>query len=139
MMQAAVDALASGTNRPLLTAVTVLTSMDSSDLLELGISESPMEKVASLTALAQSSGVDGVVCSAAEAAVLKERCREGFLLVTPGIRLPGDDAGDQRRVVSPKDAMLAGATHLVMGRSITGAAHPAAAVEHTLQSLIANS
>ncbi len=139
MMQAAVDALANRTRRPLLTAVTVLTSMDSSDLRELGITQSPMEKVASLAALAQSSGVDGVVCSAAEAAMLRDQCRDDFLLVTPGIRLPGDAAGDQRRVVTPKDALVAGASHLVMGRSITGTANPAAAVEHTLHSLIANS
>lgn len=139
MMRAAVDALTGRSTRPLLTAVTVLTSMDVSDLRELGVNESPMDKVASLAALAEASGVDGVVCSAAEAAMLREQCRESFLLVTPGIRLPGDDVGDQRRVVTPGDAVAAGATHLVMGRSITGAADPVAAIEITLQSLTTNS
>ena len=139
MMQAAVDVLANRPKRPLLTAVTVLTSMDKADLSELGINESPLEKVASLAALAQSSGVDGVVCSAVEASMLRSQCGDGFLLVTPGIRLPGDDAGDQRRVVTPNDALAAGATHLVMGRSITGASSPAAAVEQTLRSLTTKS
>lgn len=139
MMKAAVAAIAHRPQRPLVTAVTVLTSLDASDLQELGVNESPLEKVVSLAALAEASGMDGVVCSAAEAAMLRETCGQQFLLVTPGIRLPGDDAGDQRRVVTPHDAIAAGATHLVMGRSITGAANPVVAVRDTLQSLAVNS
>ncbi len=138
MMSAARKALSAYEHPPLLTAVTVLTSMDASDLAELGINEAPIEKVKSLTVLAQNAGMDGVVCSAAEASMLRAYCGDDFLLVTPGIRLPGDDQGDQRRVVTPADAIAAGASHLVMGRSITGAADPRTAIERTLQSLSTN-
>jgi len=138
MMAAARAALAPYTAPPLLTAVTVLTSMDAADLAELGIAESPIATVSWLAGLAQTAGMDGVVCSAAEAAMLREQCGHNFLLVTPGIRLPGDFQGDQRRVVTPVDALAAGASHLVMGRSITGADKPAVVVEGILQSLCAN-
>lgn len=128
MMSAAREALVNYSQRPLLIAVTVLTSMERADLIELGWDMPPMDRVSQLAGLAAASGLDGVVCSAAEAAVLSERHREGFCLVTPGIRLAGDDAGDQRRVVTPVAAVGAGATHLVIGRSVTGAADPAGKV-----------
>ena len=99
MMEAAATAVAQRSNsRTQLIAVTVLTSMDETDLLELGISETPAERVSRLAALAQSSGLDGVVCSAQEATMLSTQCGHDFSLVTPGIRLPEDAAGDQRRV-----------------------------------------
>lgn len=138
MMRAAREALAGRDHRPLLTAVTVLTSMDADDLRELGVLESPLDRVIMLAGLAADCGMDGVVCSAQEAPVLRERFGSGFLRVTPGIRLPGDAAGDQRRVVTPADALAGGATHLVMGRSITGARDPAAAVAATFDSIQAD-
>ena len=103
--------------------------MDETDLLELGSSETPAERVGRLAALAQSSGLDGAVCSAQEAAMLSRRYGPEFALITPGIRLPDDSPGDQRRVVTPWDATEAGSTYLVMGRSITGAANPPAVVD----------
>lgn len=136
MMEAAAAALAKRASVcTQLTAVTVLTSMDRADLLELGISETPAERVGRLAALAQSSGLDGVVCSAQEAAMLSRQCGPEFVLITPGIRLPHDSAGDQRRVVTPWDAMARGSTYLVMGRSITGAANPAAVVDSIIGKL----
>ena len=130
MMEAAATAVAQRSNsRTQLIGVTVLTSMDETDLLELGISETPAERVSRLAALAQSSGLDGVVCSAQEAAMLSTQCGHDFSLITPGIRLPEDAAGDQRRVVTPWDAMAGGSTYLVMGRSITGASSPTAVVD----------
>jgi len=125
MMSAARDALASYSQRPLLIAVTVLTSMAREDLAELGWDAAPIDRVTYLAGLAAASGLDGVVCSAAEAAVLSERHQKEFCLVTPGIRLAGDDLGDQRRVVTPVAAITAGATHLVIGRPITNDPDPA--------------
>ena len=136
MMEAAAAAVAQRTSvRTQLIAVTVLTSMDETDLLELGIPETPAERVGRLAALAQASGLDGVVCSAQEAAMLSRQCGPEFSLITPGIRLPEDAAGDQRRVVTPWDAMTGGSTYLVMGRSITGAANPTAVVDSIIGKL----
>ena len=126
MMRAAKEALADAPHQPLLVAVTVLTSMGQEDLVELGYHDEPIDRVCQLAALTQEAGLDGVVCSAAEAAALSARHREGFLLVTPGIRQAGDAAGDQRRIVTPEQAVSAGATHLVIGRSITESQDPAA-------------
>lgn len=127
MMRAAKEALNDAPHQPLLVAVTVLTSMGQEDLVELGCHDEPIDRVCQLATLAQDAGLDGVVCSAAEAAVLSARQRKGFLLVTPGIRRAGDAAGDQRRIVTPEGAVSAGATHLVVGRSITASRDPAAA------------
>lgn len=126
MMRAAKEALNDAPHQPLLVAVTVLTSMGQEDLVELGCHDEPIDRVCQLATLAQDAGLDGVVCSAAEAAVLSARQRKGFLLVTPGIRRAGDAAGDQRRIVTPEGAVSAGATHLVVGRSITASRDPAA-------------
>jgi orotidine-5'-phosphate decarboxylase len=138
MMSAARDALSGFTQRPYLVAVTVLTSMQRDDLTELGWDAEPIDRVRELAALSEKVGLDGVVCSAAEAALLSQYHRPGFLLVTPGIRQAGDDAGDQRRVVTPSDAMEAGATHLVVGRSITQADNPAATATKIVKSLNIN-
>lgn len=124
MMKAASEALEGGEKRPLLIGVTVLTSMSEEDLVELGYSETPAQRVQRLAALVQSSGLDGVVCSAQESSELRAACGDNFKLVTPGIRLAGDDAGDQHRVVTPVDAMAAGSDYLVIGRSITRASDP---------------
>lgn len=129
MMEAAAAALQGRTHRPLLIGVTVLTSMTDADLAELGYSESAAERVQRLAALAADCGLDGVVCSALEAQPLRQARGAAFCLVTPGIRLAGDDPGDQRRVVTPADAIARGANYLVIGRSITAAADPLAALQ----------
>ena len=129
MMEAAAEALQGVTHRPLLIGVTVLTSMGDDDLRELGYTQGAGERVLSLAALAADSGLDGVVCSAQEAPALRAQRGGDFCLVTPGIRLAGDDAGDQRRVLTPAQAVAAGADYLVIGRSITGASDPLAALQ----------
>ncbi len=125
MMRAAREAVDSvPNNKTHLIAVTVLTSMSPEDLAETGITKSPLEQVLYLADMAKRAGMDGVVCSAQETAAIREQLGDDFLLVTPGIRMPGDDAGDQRRVVTPHDALANGSSYLVMGRSITGATDP---------------
>ncbi|MDX1733893.1 MAG: orotidine-5'-phosphate decarboxylase [Halioglobus sp.] len=124
MLDAARDALAGFEAPPLLIGVTVLTSMSEEDMAELGYSESPQQRVLHLAQLVADCGLDGVVCSAQEAPELRAARGDDFCLVTPGIRLPGDAAGDQRRVVTPADARAAGADYLVIGRSITAAPDP---------------
>jgi len=112
-----------------LIAVTVLTSMTGDELAATGVQGSLDEHVERLARLAQASGMDGVVCSAQEAASLKQTCGEAFLKVTPGIRPSFAQAGDQRRIMTPNDAMAAGSTHLVVGRPVTQAEDPMAALE----------
>lgn len=129
MMVAAAEAIAAYSQRPLLIGVTVLTSMSEEDLLELGYSESSHERVMRLADLAADSGLDGVVCSAQEATALRLAQGSEFCLVTPGIRLVGDDPADQRRVVSPAYALAMGSDYLVIGRSITAAADPLQALQ----------
>lgn len=128
MMAAAAEALANVSNRPRLIAVTVLTSMSDEDLRELGHTESAQARVLQLAALADENGMDGVVCSALEAPALRAAHGADFSLVTPGIRLAGDAAGDQRRVLTPADALAAGSDYLVIGRSITASEDPLAAL-----------
>ena len=135
MMEAAAEAAANASRAPLLIGVTVLTSMSADDLAELGYSESPAERVLRLAELTADSGLDGVVCSAQEAPALRDARGADFKLVTPGIRLAGDAAGDQRRVLTPADALAAGSDYLVIGRSITGAADPLAALERVHQEI----
>ena len=113
-----------GDKAPILIAVTVLTSMDESELKRLGINKSPQEQVIYLAKLAKEAGLDGVVCSAQEASVLKAELGEHFKLVTPGIRPEGSDAGDQKRIMTPKQAIEAGSDYLVLGRPITKASNP---------------
>lgn len=130
MLSAAAEALQNNSSPPLLIGVTVLTSMSDQDLQELGYTETALERVLRLAALSADCGLDGVVCSAMEAPALRERHPSAaFSLVTPGIRLRGDDAGDQRRVVSPGDAIDHGASYLVIGRSVTAADDPLAALQ----------
>lgn len=135
MMEAAVEALATFTRRPLLLGVTVLTSMSDQDLQELGYSETAQQRVSRLATLTAQSGLDGVVCSALEAQALREQCGEAFCLVTPGIRLAGDAAADQRRVVTPAEALALGSDYLVIGRSITAAKDPMAALHRVHEEL----
>ena len=114
-----------GRDAPLLIAVTVLTSMEDLDLLQIGINASPMEQVLRLAHLTQRAGLDGVVCSPQEVEILRNACGEDFKLVTPGIRPIGTDFGDQRRVMTPTAAIRAGSDYLVIGRPITQADNPA--------------
>jgi len=124
MLQAAREALESTPRRPLLIGVTVLTSLEEADLREIGIDAKPLDEVLRLSALAHSSGLDGVVCSAQEAGRIRDTWGADFLRVTPGIRLPGDTAGDQKRVMTPRLAMESGSSYLVVGRPVTRAAEP---------------
>jgi len=125
MLTAAAEALRHVEGRkPLLTAVTVLTSMDASDLAEIGVTESPEEHVLRLAQLAFDCGLDGVVCSAQEASLLKSRLGRDFLLVTPGVRPDGSPAGDQRRTATPMQAIAMGSDFLVIGRPVTQALNP---------------
>jgi orotidine-5'-phosphate decarboxylase len=126
MLEAAREAVDQGTHKPLLIGVTVLTSMSVQDMEELGYTETPQQRVARLAQLSLNSGLDGVVCSAMESTMLRAQCGADFSLVTPGIRLAGDAAGDQRRVVTPLDAIANGSDYLVIGRSITQAPDPVA-------------
>jgi orotidine-5'-phosphate decarboxylase len=137
MMQAAREALAGGDARPKLIAVTVLTSMGESDLAEIGMQGAPPDAVLRLARLAQAAGLDGVVCSAQEARALRAACGSAFHLVTPGIR-PADGArDDQKRVMTPRAAIDAGADYLVIGRPITQAADPVAMLQRIQQEIAA--
>jgi orotidine-5'-phosphate decarboxylase len=124
MMDAACEAFACCTQQPKLIAVTVLTSMAQQDLVDIGISATPAEMVLRLATLARDSGLDGVVCSAQEAALLRKQCGDGFCLVTPGIRPAQASLDDQSRVMTPLAALQAGSSYLVIGRPITKAADP---------------
>jgi orotidine-5'-phosphate decarboxylase len=117
-------AAAEGRERPLLVAITVLTSLDAGDLAAIGVAGTAEVQVLRLARLAQASGLDGVVCSAHEAAMLRTACGIDFKLVTPGIRLAGTAVHDQARAMTPEAAIAAGADYLVIGRAITGAADP---------------
>jgi len=128
MLEAAREVLAHVAQRPRLIAVTVLTSMAQEDLHGIGISATPAELVLRLARLTRDSGLDGVVCSAQEAAVLRAECGTGFCLVTPGIRPANTAADDQSRIMTPRAALDAGSSYLVIGRPITRAADPLAAL-----------
>ncbi len=124
MMESARKAIGDpGAQAPLLIAVTVLTSMEQSDLPATGVSRTVDEQVLALAALTNEAGLDGVVCSAREASMLSSEF-PSMIKVTPGIRLASDDANDQKRVTTPEQAVSNGASYLVIGRSITGAVDP---------------
>ncbi|WP_392559238.1 orotidine-5'-phosphate decarboxylase [Orbus mooreae] len=136
MMQAAKDALYSyGKDAPMLIAVTVLTSMETQDLAEIGINVSPLEQATRLAVLAKNCGLDGVVCSAKEVQSFRTRLGSDFKLVTPGIRPVGTDPDDQRRIMTPQRAQAAGSDYLVIGRPITQAEKPEVALKEILSTL----
>lgn len=134
MMQAAREAVE---GKARLIAVTVLTSMGDGDLADIGMQGGAKDAVTRLARLAQSAGLDGVVCSAQEARVLRGACGAAFDLVTPGIRLADGEAGDQKRIMTPRAAMDAGASYLVIGRPVTQAAEPLAVLERIQRELAA--
>ena len=121
-------------NKPLLIGVTVLTSMEQSDLAGIGLDVAPQTQVLRLAGLAAEAGLDGLVCSAQEAPALKA-AQPALQLVTPGIRPAGSAADDQRRILTPQQALAAGSDYLVIGRPITQAADPAAALREIVASL----
>jgi len=135
MMAAAREAIDQYEKKPLLIGVTVLTSLSATELHEIGIQGTPEEAVDRLARLAQSSGLDGVVCSPLETAILRESCGSDFLLVTPGVRPAGSQQNDQTRIMTPEDAIRNGSDFLVIGRPITQADDPAAALESISQSI----
>ena len=130
MMRTTIDAMQTAEGRqPILIAVTVLTSMDADGLRETGINQSPAERVLDLAKLTQKSGLAGVVCSAQEAQLLKQQLGSEFILVTPGIRPAFASVGDQKRIMTPAQALQAGSDYLVIGRPITQADDPMQALE----------
>ncbi|PHM45433.1 orotidine 5'-phosphate decarboxylase [Xenorhabdus mauleonii] len=136
MMTAAKEALLSyGKDAPLLIAVTVLTSMEQADLSGIGVDVTPAQHAERLALLTKQCGLDGVVCSAHEAQQLKSVCSKEFQLVTPGIRPEGSDAGDQRRIMTPPQAVKAGVDYMVIGRPITRAENPSLALQQINQSI----
>jgi orotidine-5'-phosphate decarboxylase len=130
MMRAAVEAR--GSARTKIVGVTVLTSLDDNDLAAIGQGRPAAAQVERLARLAQESGLDGIVCSPQEVAMLRDVCRKDFLLVVPGIRPAGAAIGDQKRVQTPRDAIAAGADYLVIGRPITEAPEPGTAARAIL-------
>ena len=124
MLLAAREALEGHANRPLLIAVTILTSMGPQDLVEIGLSGDPQDNVLRLASLTKAAGLDGVVCSSREVSSLRLAQSEAFTLVTPGIRPAGSEAEDQKRIMTPVDAIRAGSNYLVIGRPITQASDP---------------
>ena len=134
-MTQAAEALAQFAQRPLLTAVTVLTSFSQQELSEVSPGEVLAERVSRLASLAKDCGLDGVVCSPHEAADLSQSLGSDFALITPGVRPEGTAAGDQTRIMTPAQAMAAGSTYLVVGRPITQASDPVATLNQINLSL----
>jgi orotidine-5'-phosphate decarboxylase len=140
MMEAAVRGAAAGAQDagvtpPAVIAITVLTSMDADALASVGVCDPVADQVAGLAALARTAGVAGIVCSPQEAADMRALLGPQALVVTPGVRPAGADAGDQSRIATPAQALSAGASHIVIGRPVTGAADPAAAFDDIVASL----
>ncbi|MBN3859840.1 orotidine-5'-phosphate decarboxylase [Neisseriaceae bacterium PsAf] len=124
MMEAAANGLANLAHKPSLIGVTILTSMDESDLHELGIHKSIDQEILYLASLAQNSGLDGVVCSTHEVKQIKKQLGQSFITVTPGIRLQDTNTHDQKRIMTPKEAIEVGTDYMVIGRSITQTKNP---------------
>lgn len=135
MLRAAMQAAATVKPRPRIIGVTMLTSLTPADLAATGVQGTPLEQVVRLAKLCRDCKLDGVVCSALEAAAVREACGPNFIIVTPGMRMKGAGKDDQQRVLTPRDAIKAGANVLVIGRPITAAADPAAAARAIFQHL----
>jgi orotidine-5'-phosphate decarboxylase len=119
----------------LVLGVTVLTSLDADELRRIGMTGTPVENAVRLARLAQSSGLRGVVASPHEIAPIRDACGSDFVILTPGIRPAGADAGDQRRTMTPRDAIVAGADYIVVGRPITAAHDPRASAEKIVEEM----
>ncbi len=124
-----------GIPKPLILAITILTSMDEDSLKEVGIRGPILDEVGQLALLAMKAGVDGVVASPQEIGIIRKQCGKEFLIVTPGIRLPSDKKDDQKRTLSPKEAISAGANYLVIGRPIKEAKDPLEAVRKIVEDI----
>ncbi len=135
MLRAAVEAASKAEGPPMILAVTVLTSMEDTDLPGIGVRGTVTDQVLRLATLAITNGCDGIITSAHEVRELRSELGDDFAIVTPGVRPPGSAKGDQARVVSPAEAIAAGATHIVVGRPITAAPDPAAAARDILQQI----
>jgi orotidine-5'-phosphate decarboxylase len=135
MLRAAAKAAAQTPARPMVLAVTVLTSLSDADMIELGIAAKTIDHVVRLAALARDAGCAGVVASALEAHELRRQLGSDFKIVTPGVRPGGTAAGDQARVLSPKEAIAAGANYLVVGRPILEAADPSRAANEIVREI----
>ena len=135
MLRAAAEAAQAVNPAPIVLAVTLLTSLGEDDLERVGLAGTVLEEVQRLASLALSNQCSGVVASAHEAAALRSKLGDGFAIVTPGVRLVGSSHGDQVRVVTPSEAIAAGATHIVVGRPITQAADPGAEAQKVLKQI----
>ena len=135
MLTAAREAIDQYEKKPLLIGVTVLTSLSAEELSEIGMEGTPEQAVNRLAKLAQSTGLDGVVCSPLETTMLRESCGSDFKLITPGVRPAGSSQDDQTRIMTPEDAIKNGSDYLVIGRPITQAENPAAALESISESI----
>ena len=135
MMEAARNEIEKKSHQPLLIGVTVLTSMEQSDIADIGLDIAPITQVQRLASLAKDSGLDGVVCSSQEVSVLKQGLGNDFLTVTPGIRPAGSQKGDQKRIMTPKQAQDMGVDYMVIGRPITTNAQPQHACQEILREL----
>jgi len=135
MMEAAAKAVKGLPSSPVIVGVTALTSLDDEDLKDIGFANNIQNQVSKLADLALESGLDGVVCSPHEIEILRKQCGKDFKLVVPGIRPAGSASGDQKRVMTPKEAIEKGASYLVIGRPITEAENPAQAAKDILASL----
>jgi orotidine-5'-phosphate decarboxylase len=135
MLLAAVEALKEQDDAPLLIAVSVLTSMNNASLLDVGVNQTTEEQVLKLSMMSKTCGLDGMVCSAQEAALLRQNLGSEFLLVTPGIRPKGANQGDQSRIMTPELAVMAGSSYLVIGRPVTQANDPLQLIEQINMSL----
>jgi len=137
MMQAVASELRekSGHVKPLVVGVTVLTSLDDRALGEVGINSNMDTQVLRMAKLAESSGLDGVVCSPREIQMIRGATDRGFKIVTPGVRMPGQSVDDQQRTATPQEAIASGADYIVVGRAVTSAANPRGAMAAVLQSM----
>ncbi len=135
MLQAATEAAVQSSTKPMVLAVTVLTSLTDAALAEVGVAGNVLTQVLRLGSLARAAGCGGLVASAMESRELRRELGEGFAIVTPGVRPAGSDVGDQARVLTPGQAIAAGATYLVVGRPILEASNPALAAEQIVEEI----